>query len=287
MERRMFLTVPLAALAAPGAILAANAMPAQAAQVTASAPTAITRTRALKGAAHGGKNTRALRQINNLNVDWYYSWGSKYTVTTNPGFVPMVRNAKTLLKQNAVGYVTSQIPETRTKNLLGFNEPDHRAQANMSVDRAIRLWPQLQSTGLRLGSPATVNVTSRWLDQFMTRAKRANLRVDFMTMHFYAAPNVDGFLSKVRYLHEKYERPIWVTEYAVADWAATRSRPSRYTGLETRRFMRDSVAGMRALPYVERFAWKTRAPFDPVMGASALFHTNGRLTATGRMYARL
>jgi hypothetical protein len=287
MERRMFLTVPLAALAAPGALLAASAGPARAATAAAVAPAATFRTRALKGAAHGGKNARALKQIKSLNVDWYYSWGSTYTVTTSPGFVPMVRNAKTLLKQNAVGYVTSQMPETRTRHLLGFNEPDHRGQANMSVDKAIRLWPQLQSTGLRLGSPATINVTSRWLDQFMTRAKKANLRVDFMTMHSYTAPNADSFLTKVKYLHEKYERPIWVTEYAVADWGATQSRPSRYTGLETRRFMRDTVAGMRAMPFVERFAWKTRAPFDPVMGASALYHTNGRLTATGRFYARL
>jgi hypothetical protein len=121
----------------------------------------------------------------------------------------------------------------------------------------------------------------------MTRARRAHLRVDFMTMHFYAAPNADSFLAKVKYLHDKYERPIWVTEYAVADWAATRSRPSRYSGLETRRFMKKTVAGMRAMPYVERFAWKTRAPFDPVMGASALYHTDGRLTATGRLYASL
>jgi Glycosyl hydrolase catalytic core len=284
MERRMFLTIPLAALTAPGALLAVNAAPAEA----ASAPAAyVYRRRALKGAAHGGKTALALKQIKSLNVDWYYSWGSTYTVTTRPGFVPMVRNAKTLLEQNAVGYVTSQIPETRARNLLGFNEPDHRAQANMSVDRAIQLWPRLQSTGLRLGSPATINVTSRWLDQFMTRAKKAHLRVDFMTMHSYTAPNAESFLAKVNYLHEKYERPIWVTEFAVADWSATASRPSRYSGLETRRFMKQAVAGMRAMPFVERFAWKTRAPFDPVMGASALYHSDGRLTATGRLYARL
>ena len=287
MERRMFLTIPLAALAAPGALLAANGLPAQAAPAAAIAPAVTAGTRALKGAAHGGKNALALKQIKSLKVDWYYSWGSTYTVTTSPEFVPMVKSAKTLLKQNAVRYVTSQLAETSTKNLLGFNEPDHRAQANMSVDRAIRLWPQLQSTGLRLGSPATINVTSRWLDQFMTRAKKANLRVDFMTMHSYTSPNAESFLAKVNYLHEKYERPIWVTEFAVADWGATASRPSRYTGLETRRFMKATVAGMRAMPFVERFAWKTRAPFDPVMGASALYHTNGRLTSTGRLYARL
>lgn len=287
MERRTFLTVPLAALAAPGALLAVNAGPAQAAPAAALAPAATSKTRALKGAAEGGTDALALKQIQSLNADWYYSWGSTYTVTTSPGFVPMVFSARALLELNAIGDVTSQIPETRTNHLLGFNEPDHPGQSNMSVDEAIRLWPLLQSTGLRLGSPGTTNAASPWLDQFMTKAKKANLRVDFMTMHCYASPNAESFLARVRYLHDKYQRPIWVTEFAVADWSATPSRPSRYTGIEIRRFMRATVAGMRAMPFVERFAWKTRDPFDPVMGPSALYHTDGQLTSTGRLYASL
>lgn len=199
----------------------------------------------------------------------------------------MVFSAKALLQSNAIGDVMSQLPQTRAYNLLGFNEPDHPEQANMSVDQAIRLWPRLQATGLRLGSPGTTNATGRWLEQFMTRAWRAGLRVDFITVHRYASPDAGSFLAKLAEVHAKFGLPIWVTEFAVADWAATPSRPSRYTGLEIRRFMRDSVVGMRAMPFVERFAWKTRAPFDPVMGASALYHTNGQLTATGRLYASL
>jgi hypothetical protein len=51
--------------------------------------------------------------------------------------------------------------------------------------------------------------------------------------------------------------------------------------------MRATVAGLRAMPFVERFAWKTRPALDPKMGCSALFHTNGSLTSTGRLYASL
>ncbi|MDQ0822747.1 hypothetical protein QFZ79_000486 [Arthrobacter sp. V4I6] len=273
MERRTFLAVPLAALAAPGALLAPKAGPILAAP------------RALKGVAHGGDDASALRQIQSLKADWYYSWASAYTVTTSPGFVPMVFSARALLELNAIGDVMRQLPETRARHLLGFNEPDHPNQSNMSVDEAIRLWPQLQSTGLRLGSPGTVNPAGPWLDQFMTKARRKNLRVDFITVHRYASPDAQSFLARLSYLHAKYGLPIWVTEFAVADWSATPSRPSRYSGLEIRRFMKDAIAGMRAMPFVERYAWKTRRPFDPVMGASALFHTDGRLTATGRLYA--
>ncbi|NUU33227.1 glycosyl hydrolase [Arthrobacter sp. C9C5] len=289
MDRRKFLTIPLAAMAAPGALLAANAVPAQAALLQpgmAMSPTVLPAVKALKGVSHAGTDALALRQIKSLNLSWYYSWGSKYTVTTTPGFVPMIRSAKAL-DQGAIKFATSQLPLTKSKNLLGFNEPDVRSQANMTVDQAISLWPKLQATGLRLGSPATAKPSSLWLEEFMSKAKKRGLRVDFVTMHCYAWPNVQDFLNKVTMLHEKYGKPVWVTEYAVADWSATSTRPSRYSRAQTNDFMRATVAGMRQMPFVERFAWKTRSINDPVMGHSALYNTDGTLTSTGRLYASL
>ena len=287
MDRRKFLTVPLAAMAAPGALLAATAGSAQAAAAPALAPAAPTATRALKGICHGGKDTRALRQIRSLNVDWYYRWESTYYLSPNPPFVPMIKDARRLLEQDAIAKMQAQLPKTNAKHLLGFNEPDHKSQANMSVDQAIKLWPKLEATGLRLGSPATINPTSLWLEDFMKKAGQTGRRVDFMTMHVYAWPNAESFLGKVTALYEKYGKPIWVTEYAVADWAATRSNPSRYSRKETEAFMRETVAGMRAMPYVERFAWKTRSATDPIMRSSALYHSDGSLTSTGRLWASL
>lgn len=275
MDRRNFLT--LAALAAPGAILAANAasaIPAQAA------------TPALKGFCYTNSTVSGRAKIASLNLAWHYNWEAPTDLTT-PSFTPMVKSAQRLLERDAIGKVMSQLPQTRTKNLLGFNEPDHRMQANMSVDQAISLWPQLQKTGLRLGSPATVSPTSPWLVEFMAKAKNKGLRVDFMTMHCYAWPNVDSFLGKVTRLYETYGKPIWVTEYAVADWQATATKPSRYSRAQTNDFMRGTVAGMRAMPYVERFSWKTRAITDPIMGNSALFDGQGNRTSTGKLYTSL
>ena len=126
--------------------------------------------------------------------------------------------------QDALGDVARQLPETRTKHLLAFNEPDHPGQASMSVDEAIRLWPHLQSTGLRLGSPATVDVRSPWLDHFMARARQANLRIDFMTMHQRLPPNPESSWRRSG-LHTGMGGRVWVTEFAVADWQATPARP--------------------------------------------------------------
>jgi hypothetical protein len=287
MERRKFLAMPLAAMAAPGALLAANAGSAQATSAPAAVPSVTLPADTLKGFGHGGKDALALKQINSLNLDWYYTWGARYYVTARPSFVPMIKDAARLLEQDALGLVTRQLAETKTKHLLGFNEPDHKSQANMTVDDAIRLWPKLVATGLRLGAPAPAGTNSLWLESFMAKAKAKGLRVDFVTMHRYAWPKADDFLNKVTMLHEKYGKPVWVTEYAVADWNATSTRRSIYSRAQTEDFMRATVAGMRAMPFVERFAWKTRPTGDPKMGCSALFHTNGTLTSTGRLYASL
>lgn len=275
LDRRKFLT--LAALAAPGAILAANtatAVPAQAAIP------------ALKGIGYSNSTDLARAQIKGLNVAWHYNW-EPYCNLTTPPWTPMVKNAKRMLEEDAIGKIMRGLPQTQAKHLLGFNEPDYASQANMSVDQAISLWPQLQKTGLRLGAPATVNVTSPWLKDFMAKAKLKGLRVDFMTMHCYGWPNVDSFLGKVKMLHDLYGKPIWVTEYAVADFEATSTKPSRYSRSQTEDFMRGTVAGMRAMPYVERFAWKTRDITDRKMGNSALFNLDGSRTSTGRLYASL
>ena len=193
----------------------------------------------------------------------------------DPALDPDGQERQALLEEDAIGKIMRGLPQTQAKHLLGFNEPDYATQANMSVDQAISLWPQLQKTGLRLGSPVTVKFSSPWLKDFMTKAKNKGLRVDFMTMHCYGWPNVDDFLGKVTSLYEMYGKPIWVTEYAVADWQATSTKPSRYSRTTTNEFMRASVAGMRAMPYVERFAWKNRPGTDPVMGNSAIFSPDG------------
>ena len=81
-----------------------------------------------------------------------------------------------------------------------------------------------------------------------------------MTMHRYAWPKADEFLRKVTELHERYGKPVWVTEYAVADWDATSTRPCVDSRAQTEDFMRATVAGMRAMPLVERLLGKPGRP---------------------------
>jgi hypothetical protein len=242
----------------------------------------VTRTPARKGFGYGFEGVRADRQRAALNLNWHYGWSPDYP--GNPkGFVPMIWGAGSVEKGLAI--IRNEMPKTQATHLLGFNEPDLAGQANMTVAEAVDLWPRLESAGLRLGSPATVKPSSTWLTEFMTEVDNNNLRVDFMPVHIYGWPDADDFLRKLEDLHAIYNKPIWVTEYAVADFTANTKEENRYSIAQVERFMTKTIAGMRKMPYVERFAWKTRDVNDPQMWSSALFQDDGTLTSRGRLYA--
>ena len=83
-------------------------------------------------------------------VSWYYNWGvsASTSVSSVAGpesdklveYVPMWwggNSNETLLRQ----YLTDH---PGVKYLLGFNEPNFRAQANMTPQQAAELWPKLE-----------------------------------------------------------------------------------------------------------------------------------------------
>jgi hypothetical protein len=149
--------------------------------------------------------------------------------------------------------------EREGKVLLGFNEPDMAGQADMSVEKALGLWPRLQSTGLRLGSPSVAfggDTKGGWLDRFMTGAKQKNLRVDFITLHWYGSDFSDAaagqFLRYVEAVHARYGLPIWVTEYGLMNFTGSPKYP---TGAQASAFIKATTKGMESRRYVERYAW--------------------------------
>jgi hypothetical protein len=300
-DRRTLLTLPLAVGAAALAACTADTAPPGPLRLPTSTPPSVApsaprvrrpkRRYGSKGIGMPRFNGFGFEELDSLDLDWFYNWGPGYPPLRPASgqtaeFVPMIWGRGSL-ERNGVEQVRSEVPWTGAENLLGFNEPDHEGQADMSVGTAIKLWPQLEKAGLRLGSPGPVQALGDWLKKFMDQAAAKDLRVDFVTMHSYAGPNADGFLKTVQRLHESYGKPVWITEFAVADWEATPKSPSRHTEKEILAFMRETVAGMREMPFVERFAWKTRAHDDPIMGASALFRSNGSLTPTGELYRSL
>jgi hypothetical protein len=169
--------------------------------------------------------------------------------------------------------------------LLGFNEPDMGGQANMTVDRALELWPQLQATGKRLGSPAVAwggDLSGGWLDQFMSGAKARGLRVDFITLHWYGSdfgPDAVNQLQRyVAAVHARYGLPIWVTEYSLIDFSGSGRVASDDQMVA---FIASSTAMFESTPYVERYAWFGLPALEPGTG---LYRDGSTPTPAGVAY---
>jgi putative glycosyl hydrolase len=212
----------LGARAEPAAGHAIQAAPGGAAVTAAgraSAPATGQAARARKGAGIWVFNGvhRALIQS---RVSWYYTWGPDHHGITSPrgvAFVPMIWGA------GSVTNATLREVKHEGQYLLGFNEPDLASQANMTVSRALNLWPRLMSTGMRLGSPAVATGAATrggWLDRFMRGAAARHYRVSFITVHWYggdfvASRAVAELKSYLKAIHARYHRPLWLTEFAL------------------------------------------------------------------------
>ncbi|WP_113702931.1 glycoside hydrolase family protein [Nonomuraea lactucae] len=275
----MALIVPLTAGGATGVSAAA----------AAETPLSQGRTAGEKAAGKKGVAVwpmpQAARALNASRASWYYTWAPHHDSVTGPTsaqFVPMIWGAKDV-NDAALAKARSAGPY-----LLGFNEPDLAEQSNMPVSRALSLWPRLMETGRILGSPAVAYGADRaggWLDRFMAGARQQGYRVDFITLHWYGGDfrtnnAVSQLKSYLQAVHERYRKPIWLTEFALIDF----SKGVRHASdSEQAAFITASSKMLASLPYVQRYAW-FGLPSETGKPGSGLFRADGTPTAAGRAF---
>jgi hypothetical protein len=244
-----------------------------------------------KGVCFANRTKSWSHKASELGAHWMYSWGATMSskIPENVEFVPMFWGKGSVNSSN-LEHVQQLIAEGKIKTVLGFNEPDKTEQANTSWEQAIDLWPQLEALNIRLGAPAPANVTSDpWLDNFMAAAKEKNLRVDYINIHHYAGPSVPALINKLEALYDKYGLPIWITEFAVADWGVASKEENRYSVEQVGAFMRGVLPELDKLEYLERYAWfdgsSGQGLGEAALYTSSLYDENGNITELGQIYA--
>jgi hypothetical protein len=229
----------------------------------------------------------ALNHVDGLGFDWHYNWSERplWDVDTRPersSFVAMLWD-----ERDVTAEALQRVKDSGVTTLLGFNEPNHPGQANMTVDQALDLWPRLMATGLRLGSPAATQGGTlgegSWLGRFMAGAEARGLRVDFVAVHYYSEDkDVGAFRAFLEAVHRQYGKPVWVTEWALADW----DRPGRFSAAEQAAYARAAIEMMDDLAFVERHAWYSGYDGDEGLNAE-VFRLDGALTPVGRAFRDL
>jgi hypothetical protein len=223
----------------------------------------------------------------NLQSHWFYTWGTTVPLELAPQnceFVPMFWARANVTDAN-IAYVKQLKDQGKAKYVLGFNEPDLADQSNMTVDDALALWPQLETIGLPLGSPAASWPTRQWIYDFMDKAIAQKRRVDFICVHMYVGTDDNNFVKVLQDLYDKYHLPIWITEFATVADKATVVTDNPYTPEMVLGFMQRLLPKLEALSFVQRYSWFSGSPTSARLWSSALIDAYGNLTTLGKWYA--
>lgn len=180
--------------------------------------------------------------------------------------------------------------QSGARYLLGFNEPNFEAQADLSAEDAVALWPELEeaasATGIPLVSPAMnfcgpadqCHGTSpyQYLKDFF--AACVDCKVDYVAVHWYNCdlPSLRDYLEPGGGLEgfEQFGRPIWLTEFSCDGGASV---------AEQEAYMREAIPYLEDNPNVFRYSWFSAGP---IPNAELLTDT-GAPTALGEVYLGL
>ena len=241
-----------------------------------------------------GSPASSLRNVpilQSLRPYWNYGW-SLVRSSRQPDdieWVPMVwggHNADTV-KQRIDTNVVPYIKSGKVKRILGFNEPDASSQSNMTVEKALEIWPTLANTNVSVISPSCAQPASVWMQSFMIGTTMNTCpRVDWVAVHWYGSANFISFRNTIRNYYYMYgKKPIILTEFAVADFKTETLAGNGNTREEVLSFMKQALPWLESRSWIAGYAWFPYSINDIKGWTSALYDDSGRLTPLGQYYA--
>jgi Glycosyl hydrolase catalytic core/Ricin-type beta-trefoil lectin domain-like/F5/8 type C domain len=244
---------------------------------------------------------------NYKSTAWSYTWG-RQTSDTFPSLSndhthnPMSwGNFGFVHDSNASDGIAATIESNRRDLLsnpkpaywLGFNEPDRTDQSNMTVATAIQRWPRLLAMNAPLLAPVagTTDTTQGWQVDFYTQAEAQGYRVDYTGVHWYAGPNADSLISLLQDVYNKWQRPVWLTEFSTVRWSGS----ATWSDADNFNFLAEFMWRAESLPWLKRYSLfnfredpngSPANPIDPTAAPrSNSIRSDGTLTAFGELYA--
>lgn len=252
---------------------------------------------AKRGIAYGYHSAPDLQALA-PGVKWWYNWSSLLDATgaagvyqsLGVGYVPMQWNSQLNNATVTAAALVANIP-AGTRYLLGFNEPNFRLQAALTPRQAAALWPVLEAVArqknLLLVSPAvnycgdcvsdngvTYYSPVRYLDDFF--AACPGCQVDHIAVHTYVCE--EKYLREKIAELKKYNKPIWLTEFACGDMPA-----SQITLPVQQKYLLDALNYLEKEPAIFRYAWFSGRN-NEIPNINLLAPASGQLTALGQEY---
>jgi PKD repeat protein len=234
-----------------------------------------------RGMAYGHHSQADLDKVAE-GISWWYNWSStpddaikNYYSSLGVEFVPMMWN-----DNYTVANAIAQIP-AGAKYLLAFNEPNFNVESNMTPAQAAAAWPKIEqiaaARNLQIvsaaaaycgGSVCIAGYTDpvKWHDDFFAACPAC--KVDYIAFHNYES-TVGGLTALVGNM-KKYNRPIWVTEFAYWD---NDTEANKIT------YLQNAVSAFENDPDIFRYSWftgrSTPNPSVSLLGADGLLKPLG------------
>lgn len=248
-----------------------------------------------RGVSYGYHSAKDIQNFSK-DISWWYNWAAEPDIAIRNtyknyevDFTPMAWKGTGI---NAVNIWVNQ--DSNVKYILGFNEPNFTDQANMTPKQAATAWPAFQAIAdlhnLKTVGPAvnycgncvtengiTYNDPFKYLDDFFAACQDCD--VDFISLHWYGGGNsIVGYIENAR----KYNKPIWVTEFAAWDNSVTNVE-------DQKKYLAGTVNFLERDPDVYRYSWfigrrqsgQTTYPFIDLYGV------DGELTELGEIYMNI
>lgn len=227
-------------------------------------------------------------------VSWWYNWANEPEANLNADyetlgveFVPMMWGKVSDAQVQA--FIDKIKPGA--KYLLAFNEPNFNDGARLTPQEAVNAWVNVEKVAnaknleIVSASPAYngpdnyggFSDPTKWHDQFFQLCPTC--KVDYIAFHTY--DNTAGSVVGVTGLLKKYNRPIWVTEFA--------NRVIQ-TADQKIAFMKDILTSFENDPDIYRYSWFTgRVPANwlDMQEGQLLSPTSGVLKPIGTEYIKV
>lgn len=215
------------------------------------------------------------------NFGFAYNWAQTESKDVGAPFIPMMHKVSDSTAEAWLANVDIAV-KGGSKAVMGFNEPDIAAQANLTPEAACTAWKEYMNPiasshpDVTILGPSVSNGQAPlgldWLSRFHDCCPDAIVHAT--NIHFYDiydSATIDRFKAQVEKAASTYGKPVWITEFGLNPGSASEEQAAS--------FLKEAMAWCDSNENVQGYSY-----FMVGTGENQLNSASG-LSAVGQVYA--
>jgi hypothetical protein len=215
------------------------------------------------------------------NFGFAYNWAQTESKDVGAPFIPMMHKVSDSTAEAWLANVDKAV-KAGSKAVMGFNEPDHAEQANLTPEAACTAWKEYMNPiasshpDVTILGPSVTNggapMGLDWLSRFHEGCPDAIVHAT--NIHFYdiyEEATIDRFKAQVEKAAANYGKPVWITEFGLNPGSASEEQAAS--------FLKEAMAYCDSSDKVQGYSW-----FMVGTGENQLNTASG-LSVVGQVYA--